>query len=66
MNHTMTVNQRYIASKGSLAIRKTAKNGDIVPFRRPPPLTGQKGDICCLKKERKSRQMRFRDKRAYV
>ena len=29
--------------------KKNGKKGDIVPFRRPP-LNGQKGDICCLKK----------------
>ena len=34
--------------KGSSHIKKTGKKGDIVPFGRPPPLNGSKGDICCL------------------
>ena len=53
--------------KGSPAIRKTVKKRGHCPrSATPPPLNGQKGDICCLKKKRKSRQMRFRDKTVYV
>ena len=53
-------------SKGSHDIKKTVKKGHIVPFQRTSPLDGQKGHICCLKRARKSRQMRFRDKIAYI
>ena len=35
-------------SKGSYPTKKTVKKGDIVPFWRPPPLNGSKGDICRL------------------
>ena len=34
--------------KGRSPKKKTVKKGDIVPFWRPPPLNGSKGDICCL------------------
>ena len=37
-----------IVIKGSSHGKKTVKKGDIVPFWRPPPLNGSKGDICCL------------------
>ena len=53
-------------TKGSPNIKKNGKKGHIVPFRQPGLLNGQKGHICCLKKVRKSRQMRFLDKTAYV
>ena len=58
-------------SSAALGKPRYKKNGKkkvtLSPFGEPPPpLNGQKGDICCLKKERKSQQMRFRDKRAYV
>ena len=33
---------------GRSHLKKTVKKGDIVPFWRPPPLNGSKGDICCL------------------
>ena len=35
-------------SKGRSPKKKMVKKGDIVPFWRPPPLNGSKGDICCL------------------
>ena len=37
-----------IWTKGSSRIKKTVKKADIVRFGRPPPLNGQKADICCL------------------
>ena len=42
------LNQPAVAAKGSSHEKKTVKKGDIVPFWRPPPLNGSKGDICCL------------------
>ena len=37
-----------IQFRDALLKKKTVKKGDIVPFWRPPPLNGSKGDICCL------------------
>ena len=37
-----------VVNKGRSPFKKTVKKGDIVPFWRPPPLNGSKGDICCL------------------
>ena len=46
--------------------KKNGKKGDIAPFRRPPPPKWVKRGHLLSEKERKSRQMRFCDKRAYV
>ena len=51
---------------GKPRYKKDGKKRWHCPLSATPPLNRQKGDICCLKKERKSRQMRFRDKTAYV
>ena len=40
-------NSTSLQIKGS-SPEKNGKKGDIVPFWRPPPLNGSKGDICCL------------------
>ena len=55
-----------MANLGKPCNKKNGKKGGHCPLSATPPLNGQKGDICCLKKERKSRQMHFRDKTAYV
>ena len=52
--------------KGKPRYKKTVKKGDIVPFRRTPPPKRVKRGHLLSEKERKSRQMRFRDKTAYV
>ena len=38
----------YYIFLGKLSYKKNGKKGDIVPFGRPPPINGSKGDICCL------------------
>ena len=39
---------KQFCNKGRSHFKKTVKKGDIVPFWRPPPLNGSKGDIFCL------------------
>ena len=53
---------KSIEAKGSPAIKK----GDIVPFGRPPSHKRVKRGHLLSEKVCKSRQMRFRDKTAYV
>ena len=51
-------------SKGSLAIKKNGKKGEIVPHPHPPKRV-KRGDLL-FEKTRKLRQMRFCDNIAYV
>ena len=52
-------------SKGSPDIKKTVKKVTLSPFGDPPPKRVKRGHLLS-EKERKSRQMRFLDKTAYV
>ena len=53
-------------SQGSLPMRKTVKKADNVRFGRSPPPKRVKSGHLLSEKARKSRQIRFRDKTAYV